>query len=75
MHFWPGRNLGPINELFKESSLMGPRFLRTGKSDDDADLDWILPIAARATSAELESSAHLLWLAGVQTVETPMAWL
>ena len=37
--------------------------VRTGKSDDDADLDWILPIAARATSAELESSVHLLWLA------------
>ena len=35
--------------------------IRTGKSDDDADLDWILPIAARATSAELESSVHLLW--------------
>ena len=34
--------------------------VRTGKSDDDKDLDWILPIAARATSAELESSVHLL---------------
>ena len=37
--------------------------VRTGKSDDDKDLDWILLIAARATSAELESSVHLLWLA------------
>ena len=36
--------------------------VRTGKSDDDKDLDWILRIAARATSAELESSVHLLWL-------------
>ena len=34
--------------------------VRTGKSDDDKDLDWILLIAARATSAELESSVHLL---------------
>ena len=34
--------------------------VRTGKSDDDKDLDWILRIAARATSAELESSVHLL---------------
>ena len=31
--------------------------VRTGKSDDDTDLDWILRIAARATSAELESAA------------------
>ena len=30
--------------------------VRTGKSDDDKDLDWILLIAARATSSELESS-------------------
>ena len=30
----------------------------TGKSDDDNDLDWILPIAARATSDQLESSVH-----------------
>ena len=37
--------------------------IRTGKSGDDKDLDWILPIAARAPSAELESSVHLLWLA------------
>ena len=37
--------------------------VRTGKSDDDADLDWTLPIAARATSGQLESSVHLLWLA------------
>ena len=34
--------------------------VRTGKSKDDADLDWALLIAARATSAELESSVHLL---------------
>ena len=34
--------------------------VRTGKSDDDKDLDWILLITARATSAELESSVHLL---------------
>ena len=34
--------------------------VRTGKSDDDADIDRVLPIAARATSAELESSVHLL---------------
>ena len=33
--------------------------VHTGKSDDDKDLDWILLIAARATSAELESSVHL----------------
>ena len=37
--------------------------VRTGKSDDDKDLDWILLIAARATSAELELSVHLLCLA------------
>ena len=37
--------------------------VRTGKSDDDADLDWALLIAARATSDQLESSVHLLWLA------------
>jgi hypothetical protein len=36
--------------------------VRTGKSDDDADLDWALRIAARATSAELESRVHLLEL-------------
>ena len=36
--------------------------VRTGKSDDDKDLDWILLIAARATSDQLESSVHLLWL-------------
>ena len=36
---------------------------RTGKSDDDADIDRVLPIAARATSDQLESSVHLLWLA------------
>ena len=40
---------------------------RTGKSDDDADIDRVLPIAARATSDQLESSVHLLWL----TQETP----
>ena len=33
-----------------------------GKSDNDKDLDWILPIAAWATSAELELSVHLLCL-------------
>ena len=37
--------------------------VRTGKSDDDKDLDWILRIVARATSAELESSVNLLCLA------------
>ena len=35
--------------------------VRTGKSDDDADIDRFLLIAALATSTELESSAHLLW--------------
>ena len=34
--------------------------VHTGKSDDDKDLDWILRIAAQATSAELELSVHLL---------------
>ena len=39
--------------------------VRTRKSDDDADIDRVLLIAALATSAELEfeSSVHLLWLA------------
>jgi hypothetical protein len=37
--------------------------VRTGKSDDDADIDRVLPIAARATSAELALGAQLLWLA------------
>ena len=35
----------------------------TGGSDDDTNLDRILLIAALATSDELESSVHLLWLA------------
>ena len=37
--------------------------VRTGKSDDDADIDRVLLIAALATGDELESSVHLLWLA------------
>ena len=37
--------------------------VRTGKSNDDADLAWALLIAARATSDQLESSVHLLGLA------------
>ena len=37
--------------------------VRTGKSDDDAGIDRVLLIAALATGDELESSAHLLWLA------------
>ena len=37
--------------------------VRTGKSDDDADIDRVLLIAALATSDKLESSVHLLWLA------------
>ena len=43
--------------------------VRTGKSDDDAGIDRVLLIAALATSAELESSVHLLWLAQ-ETSET-----
>ena len=39
----------------------GPLCQDPGKSDEDADLDWALLIAAQATSAELESSVHLLW--------------
>ena len=37
--------------------------VRTGKSGDDAAIDRILLIAALTTSAELESSVSLLWLA------------
>ena len=37
--------------------------VRAGGSDDDAGLDWILLITARATIAELELSVYLLWLA------------
>ena len=37
--------------------------VRAVGSDDVADLDQILLIAARATSAQLELSVHLLWLA------------
>ena len=36
---------------------------RKVRRDDDADIDRVLLIAALATSAELESSVHLLWLA------------
>ena len=36
--------------------------VRTRKPDNDADLDWALPIAAWATSDQLGSSVHLLWL-------------
>ena len=34
--------------------------VRTRKSDDDKDLDWILLIMVRATSDQLELSVHLL---------------
>ena len=34
--------------------------VRTGGSDDDADLDRMLLIAARATSDQLELSVHLV---------------
>ena len=44
--------------------------VRTGKSDDDADIDRILLIAALTTSAERESSVSLLWLAQ-ETSEKP----
>ena len=40
----------------------GSPMVHAGGSDDDAGLDLILLIAARATSAELESSVYLLWL-------------
>ena len=46
--------------------------VHTGKSDNDTDLDWALPIVAQATSDQLESSVHLLWLAQ-ETSET-MRW-
>ena len=37
--------------------------VRTEKSDDDADIDRVLLIAALATGDELESSVYSLWLA------------
>ena len=37
--------------------------VRAGESSDDAGLDRTLLIAARATSAELESRVYVLWLA------------
>ena len=36
--------------------------VRTSKSDNDTDIDQVLPITVRATSGQLELGVHLLWL-------------
>ena len=36
--------------------------VHTSKSDNDTDIDQVLPIMAQATSGQLELSMHLLWL-------------